>query len=766
MKQFAAFGFLVAAMTAMPGCVATKYDYLAKGNKAFAAGKFEDASLNFRKAIQKDVNFGEAYYRFGLTAIKLEQARVAYEALFRAAQLEPKNTTVKEKFADVCLGFYLADSSRPQMLYSQITKLADELLRKNANSYEGLILKAYLAVTDGKLTDAIEFFHRALEIDASNAGVVTELAQVLIRDGQAQEAEQLAMDLIARQQTSYGPAYDLLYDFYIKAGRVREAEDVLKIKVNNNPASADYILQLARHYYRFQKSAETQSTLRRLLDDPKSFPKATLFAGDFYLGIRDYEKALHYYEQGLQANPEANVKEVYEIRKVAALLGQGKKEEATHLAEQVIKENPNNLEAVRLHAGILLDSGKSENADLVIREVQSVVNQRPNDALLRLQLGRAFRLKGDLKAAHDQFLEAIKNQKDLIPVRYELAEVSLLQQQPYEALRHTNEILSLRSDDRRARLLRTRALIGTGDAATARAELLGLIKKAPQDIEPHLQLGFLALAEHQYREAIDILSQQRASGDQRAFAGLATAYLRQKRVDAARETLNEGLQRAPNSPVLLQQLAETEALAGNYDLAVEYFQKLLSADPKSINLTRQLAEVYDLKGDRSNALSYSQQANALAPTDLAVSLTLAEALTRAGRTEEARVQYLRVAKAHSDNAPALNNAAFFLADSGGDLDEALQLAQRALEKVPGQPGFSDTIGYIYLKKGLYDSAIQTFRNLTRKYPMFAVFRYHLGLALYEKGDKAEARRELEGALAAHPSGEDNLRIRELLAKIS
>jgi tetratricopeptide (TPR) repeat protein len=122
-------------------------------------------------------------------------------------------------------------------------------------------------------------------------------------------------------------------------------------------------------------------------------------------------------------------------------------------------------------------------------------------------------------------------------------------------------------------------------------------------------------------------------------------------------------------------------------------------------------------------------------------------------------------KAHPDNAPALNNAAFFLADTGGDLDEALRLAKHALEKVPGQPGFSDTVGYIYLKKGLNDSAVLTFTNLARKYP-HAIFHYHLGLALYMKGEKAAARKELQSALASgHPSTEDKARIHELLEKL-
>jgi predicted Zn-dependent protease len=128
--------------------------------------------------------------------------------------------------------------------------------------------------------------------------------------------------------------------------------------------------------------------------------------------------------------------------------------------------------------------------------------------------------------------------------------------------------------------------------------------------------------------------------------------------------------------------------------------------------------------------------------------------------------YRGVVNSHPDNAPALNNVAFFLADNGGDLDEALRLAKNALAKTPAQPSFSDTIGYIYLKKGMLDSAIQSFSMLARRYPASASFRYHLGLALFEKGDKTVAKKELQAALANHPSPQETLQIRELLNAIS
>jgi tetratricopeptide (TPR) repeat protein len=757
---------LVFSLATLSGCGASKQSTVAKGNKFFAAGKYEEAALNYRAAIQKDAGFGEAYYRLGLTDVKLGHARDAYTDLFRAVQLLPGNMQAKQEFGDVCLSIYLADSRHPQILYTQIGTLSDELLSKNQNSYEGLLLKGYLASTDQKPKVAIAYFRKALQVNSSNAGVVTELAHLLILDGQVQEGEELATDLIARKKTSYGPMYDLMYSFYLNANRAAEAEDVLKAKVNNNPKSADYILQLARHYNRLHDSANMTGTLRRLLDDPKDFPKARLWVGDFYAGLRDYPAAIGYYQQGAESNEDPKTKVVYQIRNVFALLSQGKREEAARFAEQVKNEHPKENSALRLHADILLASGKRENANTAVHELQGLSSQNPTDATLRLQLGRAYRLAGDLESARTQYLQVASQRTDLLQARYELAEIGLMQNRPQDAVKQASEILKTQPKDRRARLLYASGLIGTRDGDGARTVLTRLIKDYPQDAEPQVQLGLLALAEQNLPQAIDILGKHRASGDSRIFAALATAYLNEKQLDQARAILNEGLAKWPGSSDLLEQLARTEALSGHYDLALAQFQQLLASDPKSIVLRRQLAEVSDLQGDHGRAIAYYQQAHDLASDDVAVAVSLADALARGGRTHEAKVIYQGVAKAHPENAPALNNVAFFLADTDGDLDEALRLAKNALARIPEQPSFSDTIGYIYLKKGMLDSAIQSFSILAHRYPNSASFRFHLGLALFQKGEKAVARKELQAALANHPSPKETLRIRELLNEIT
>jgi len=80
------------------------------------------------------------------------------------------------------------------------------------------------------------------------------------------------------------------------------------------------------------------------------------------------------------------------------------------------------------------------------------------------------------------------------------------------------------------------------------------------------------------------------------------------------------------------------------------------------------------------------------------------------------------------------------------VDEALMLAQKAKEKLPQDPSVMDTLGWVYYKRGLYDSAIAEFVDSIEKLPNNASVHYHLGLAYYKKEDYESAREHLSQAL--------------------
>jgi tetratricopeptide (TPR) repeat protein len=763
MKQTACVCAVIFAFCSATACIATKQSYVSKGNNLYDSGKYADASLNYRKAIQKDPKFGEAYFRLGLAAIKQNQAREAYDSLFRASQLLPNRVDVTEKFADVCLSFYLAAPSKT--LYQQITQLSEELLAKNANSYEGLMLKGYLASSDRKTKDAIDFFRKALQVNSSDPGVATSLVRILIQDGQLPEAEKQAMDLIQRQKTPYGAIYDLMYGIYFSANRISDAENILKAKVSNNPKQADALVQLAQHYKRVQKPDEMKATLQRLLDNPKDFPDGRISVGDFYASLQNYPEAIRYYQEGVRANSGVKERAPYQDRILMTLLAQGKNQEGLKLAERILRENPQDDSAQRLRADLLLDTGDAGNIDTALRSFQDLSKRNPADATLRLHLGRAYRKKGDLESARKEFQEVLRLRSGMVEAKYELGLIAIMRGQGQEALQQANEILALRPDYRPAKLLRTESLIRSGDLGTARTELNRLAKDSPQDNQVQLQMALMALREKKGPEAMDTLNKLRSTGDPQVFVGLAAIYSSRREFDKAFEILNEGLKKSGDSFIIHNQLAVTAVVAGQYDRAIAEFQKVLAVNPKSVETMRLIGDVYELKGVPDEAVKMYRQAYEVAPNNVASALALAGGLVQAGRVAEARTQYLNIVKAQPDDPVVLNNAAYLLADTGGDLDEALRLAKSALAKSPGQPAYSDTVGYVYLKKGLKDSAVQTFSNLVRRNQHVPAFRYHLALALYEKGDKAAARKELRTALTDHPSRQDEQRINELLKKL-
>jgi tetratricopeptide (TPR) repeat protein len=95
----------------------------------------------------------------------------------------------------------------------------------------------------------------------------------------------------------------------------------------------------------------------------------------------------------------------------------------------------------------------------------------------------------------------------------------------------------------------------------------------------------------------------------------------------------------------------------------------------------------------------------------------------------------------------------------------LNLARLAKEKLPDDPNVMDTLGWVYYKKGLYDSAIAEFIDCLEKMPDNPTVIYHLGMAFYKKGDFKNARAELEKALALNENFSGAEEARRVLAEL-
>src|SRR6516165_2048917 len=140
--------FVFLLILVFAGCTRNAQYYLERGNKLSAEGKYADAELSYRKAIQKDPNSGETFFQLGQVELKLKRISESYQFLSRAVQLLPKRDDAKVKLADLCLAVYAADPRHPQNLqplYEKAVNLSDQVYAHDPNGFDALRLKGHVA---------------------------------------------------------------------------------------------------------------------------------------------------------------------------------------------------------------------------------------------------------------------------------------------------------------------------------------------------------------------------------------------------------------------------------------------------------------------------------------------------------------------------------------------------------------------------------------------------------------------------------------------
>jgi predicted Zn-dependent protease len=121
---------------------------------------------------------------------------------------------------------------------------------------------------------------------------------------------------------------------------------------------------------------------------------------------------------------------------------------------------------------------------------------------------------------------------------------------------------------------------------------------------------------------------------------------------------------------------------------------------------------------------------------------------RSGDFGAAQATYREMLQRSPENPIALNNLAYLLARDPKRLDEALDLAERAHQRLPRSPAVADTLGWILYQRGSLERAEILLAEAARALPGSPQVQYHLGLTYAKRGKQGEARAALEAALPA------------------
>jgi len=760
----------VAACNTDPRMVARKY--VERGNKYFAQGKYKEASILYRRALNKDLRSPDAWYRLGLVNTKLGGLSEARKDFSRAMELNPSNLDAAVQLGDLDLAFYLLDSASGRPFLEDLKAITQRLLKLDPRSFDGLRFSGNIALARNDPPSAIRAFEAANQVMPGQPDLVLTLVQTMFAAQQNEAGERLAGELIERRK-SFAQIYDALYIHYLRGNRPELAEQVLQTKISNNPARAAYMVQLASHYVLVNRPTDVLATIARLTSDPKRFPEGCLEAGVFFVRVHDYPAALRQFRAGQQKNPRQipRTARVYRKKIAEVLATEGERDQAQAMVTDLLKEDSRDAEARALRATLWLASGDMQQARAAISELQELAKSMPSNATLHFNLGRAYTAATDqrnLESARQQFEIALRIDPHHAPAKLAWAELALARGEPARAVQAADEVSREDPANPVARLIRASSLLKMAEPRKAREELVALLAIYPASSssnDARAQLADLDLREHRYQQAADGFRALIGVNDARGAPGLIQCQVAQERWQQAIQVANEQLQRSPDRQDYRLALAQVYVAAGNFLAAAAQFQSLITKDPKSDRLYLQMGEAKLRGGDIAGALAAFQTARQLAPSNVAPVMDLALLYDRTGRSKEARKEYQTAIQLQPDNAAALNNLAYLDAEEGVDLDQALAHAQRAQQRMPDDPNVQDTLALVYIRKNLTNDGVRMLRDLVTRNPDNAAFHVHLALALYQKGDRPGAKRELQAASHNNPDQKQQDKIKELLAKI-
>jgi tetratricopeptide (TPR) repeat protein len=723
-----------------------KQRYLESGNQYFDKAQFAEAIIEYRNAIAVDATFGPARKRLAESYLRTGNARGSFDEFIRAADMLPTDVDVQ-----LTAGNLRLMAKQPQEALAR----ADAALKVQPENIDALVLRGNALAGLTSFDEALESIEQAIKLDPDRGTTYTSLGLVQVRQGQRDDAE-----ATLRRAVSLSPkevkTHLALGNFYWSVGRTKEAEQAFDAALTVEPANLEANRFMASFKFATGQRPEAEPYFRRIADGSEG-PEGTVALADYYLLTARPKDAIASLER-LKTGREVPA---VMLRLARAQAAAGELAKAHSLVDQVLKTNDKYAPAQLLKGELLLQEGRREDA---FAAIQTATTLAPTSADAQFALGRMYASRGDVAAAQAAFQEVLRINPRATAAQVQLARLQA-QRKPEESVRTAEEATRNDPTSLAARLTLLQSLTAARDFGRAEREMTKLRAEYPNEAAVHTQDARLALAKKDVAGARAAL--QRAEKLDPASIDTLSVFIAleviQNNAPAARARLEARLKQR-TSPDLLLLAGRTYLALGDLAAAEKVLREAVVADPSRNEPYGMLGSIYLNQNKLDEALrEYEALSKKQAKPVGALTMT-GMILVQQGKKDLAKKRYEEVLALDGSAAVAGNNLAWILADSGEDLDRALDLAKAAVAAVPDKPEMMDTLGWVYYKKQQPLMAIPQFQRSSELNPTNGVYHYHLGLAHNMAGDSARARSAFQQALRAGTDANTAAEIKSLLAK--
>lgn len=759
---------LLAALFAISGCSnpeKTKIAHVERGEAYLKDEKYQEASLEFRNATQIDDQLASAHWGLARAYEGLQRFQEAFEELRKTTQLDPENLDARVKLGN----YYIAAAKGNPELINEAQRLAKEILQKNSNHVEGHILLGSVLYAQNEREKAFAEINYAIQLDPKRVESYLSLARFYIVTNENPKAEETFQRAIS-VNTSSGLAHTEYGKFLAQLNRLGEAEAEMSKAVAVEPANRTSRFVLASFYLVNKQFDKAEVAYKALADLDKEKPEGRAVLADFYSSINRLDEAIAIYQEILAQSPDFTQGR-YRVGEI--MLMRGDTQGAMNQINEVLAKDQHDRQALLLRARVRSQTGQAPDLQAAVEDLKEVLVQEPNSRPGLYFMAQANFNLGNIDQARAFAGDLERNYPDYLPARLMQAQISLASGDAKGAQRLSSELierLAQTAPDRhnspqmlaeiraKAHLARGSAALEQGNTVAARKDFMMAHDAASGDTYPYISLANLSLAENKPDEAAAFYENALSieSTNFNALTGLIRLYARKNDLGKAHARVDQVLASYPANASLHYLKAQIFGFERNSGQAEVALRKALELDPNYIAAYSALGALFINTNQQDRAIAEYQRIIERRP-DNATAYTLIGMLDDSRKNYDAAADSYRKALSKDQNAViAANNLAWLYAVTGqGNLDEAVRLAQGVVQKNPNIPGFVDTLGWVYYKKGLYGAAVEQLKKAVAlderaarsgNGTPAANYQYHLGMALKARGDKEAAKRALEQAV--------------------
>ena len=505
-------------------------------------------------------------------------------------------------------------------------------------------------------------------------------------------------------------------------------------------------------------------------------------------------KAIEEYRQAIEADPTSE----YLTSGLAELYAKtGRIRDAVLEAQDILKRDPNNLEAHKLLGRIYLrslgpdvqenSSGSQNVLKLAIEQYEQIVKIEPDSVDDHLLLGRLYRLNNDLQKAESEFTTAVKLQPDSEEAVTTLAylyneegdsahAVQVLSSIPdagrsaklYSALGYTYEqqkqykqaieayrhAIELDRDNLDAIRGLAENLMNDGQTDAALEQYKIIADANPEDAQTYMRIAEIYRKGGKFDLALENLKKAESMVQDSVEVpyNIAAVYQAQGRYDEAAQILQDLLKKSEkpdstytqgernNRSVFLERLGTVYKDSGNTQAALETFRKMLAlGDENAVRGYQQLIDTYRDAKQWQQATDVAREATQKFPKDRGLKMVYASQLADMGQTDAGLEQVKSLLKGTPDDREVYITLAqmYSRLKRWPEAEQALDKAEQLSTK-PDDKEYVDFLRASTLERQKkYEPAEEMFRKVVSADPQNATALNYLGYMLADRGVKLD-----------------------------